>query len=63
MTVASKITLREWARRSYGEAAPCDTTLRRWANSGRIQPKPEIHGRAYFVEPSATYKPANGSGK
>jgi predicted site-specific integrase-resolvase len=49
------LTLKEWARRIYGAAAPSMGTLRRWAREGSITPPAEKHGRTYFVEPDARY--------
>lgn len=49
------LTLKEWGRRIYGAAIPSIGTLRRWAREGRIAPRAEKHGRAYFVEPDARY--------
>lgn len=49
------LTLKEWAQRIYGPAAPSMGTLRRWVREARITPLPEKHGRTYFVEPDARY--------
>lgn len=49
------LTLDSWAERVYGDAAPCQTTLRRWARNGNIAPPPIKHGRAYFVREDAQY--------
>lgn len=49
------ITLESWLQATYGEDAPSILTARRWAREGRIDPAPKKHGRAYFVEPAATY--------
>lgn len=46
-----KIKLKDWAAKRY--AGMPDHTLRRWARSGEIQPKPELVGREYWVEESA----------
>lgn len=51
------ITLQQWAEQTYGDAAPCPNTLRAWARTGKIQPRPVKHGRAYFVRPDAAYTP------
>jgi hypothetical protein len=59
------IPLQEWAKSTYGDAAPCVGTLRRWAREDKISPPAEKHGREYFVAPDAHYaandgtKPAN----
>lgn len=52
----SFLTLQDWARRTYGDAAPCLATLRRWAREARIYPLPRKHGRTYFVTPDAKYQ-------
>lgn len=49
------VPLQVWATRTYGDAAPCLATLRRWARESRIFPAPEKHGRSYFVRPDAEY--------
>jgi len=49
------ITLEEWARRTYAEGGPNINTLRRWAREARILPRPEKHGRQYYVVPEAVY--------
>lgn len=49
------ITLEDWARQIYGDAAPAIATLRRWARDARIHPAPQKHGRTYFVLPTARY--------
>lgn len=58
------ITLQQWAKATYGDAAPCAGTLRRWARDGKVTGA-EKHGREYFVPLDAHYaandgeKPAN----
>jgi len=52
---AKLITLQQWAKNTYGEAAPCMNTLRKWARSNKITPPAEKHGRTYFVDPEASY--------
>ena len=59
---AQRIPLEKWAESVYGEDAPSLYTLRRWARDGNISPKPEKHGRTYFVVPGASYK-ANPYGR
>ena len=53
--MAKLVTLEEWARCLYGDAAPEVCTLRRWARTARIYPAAEKHGRSYFVAPDAVY--------
>jgi excisionase-like protein len=48
-------TLEAWSHAEYGENAPCIATLRRWVREGKILPKPEKHGRTYYVMPTARY--------
>lgn len=50
------LTLQDWARRKYGDAAPALRTLWAWAREGRIHPAPKKHGRTYFVQPDAEYQ-------
>lgn len=52
---ARLITLQQWAKQTYGEAAPCSNTLRKWARGDKITPPAEKHGREYFVTPDARY--------
>lgn len=49
------VTLLKWAQLTYGDDAPCYKTLLEWAHAGKIQPKPEKHGRTFFVPPDAVY--------
>jgi hypothetical protein len=51
---AKRISLETWATLTYGKA-PHPNTLRRWAREGHIYPKPEKHGRSYYVVPHARY--------
>lgn len=60
MTTAKLVPLQEWAKSTYGDAAPSAGTLRRWARQGRVVA--EKHGREYFVSPDAHYA-ANDSEK
>lgn len=54
------VTLEAWLVATYGEEAPSILTARRWIREGRIYPKPEKHGRAYYLVPDARYvDPAN----
>lgn len=52
---ARLITLEAWSRAEYGDDAPHVATLWRWVREGKILPKPEKHGRQYFVLPTARY--------
>ena len=56
--IAKLISLRAWAKRVYGDEAPAQTTLRKWARTAQIEPIPQKHGREYFVEPDARYRAA-----
>lgn len=58
-TMTKLISLRDWAKATYGDSAPKPPTLRTWAKSGKIFPCPEKHGREYFVVPEARYVAAN----
>ena len=49
------ITIHEWAREQFGDAAPCEETLRRWARGGRIVPRAQKIGRSYWVSTDARY--------
>lgn len=50
------LKLSSWLDLNYKEAdAPSIRTARLWARSGLIEPKPEKHGRDYFVHPNARY--------
>lgn len=55
--MASKFqSLRDWADSQFGECAPkCDETLRRWARSGKIHPRPRKIGKEYAVRADAQY--------
>lgn len=48
------ITLVEWAKRRYDQPLS-SRTLRRWAQSGNIVPRPKKEGRAYYVRETARY--------
>lgn len=52
---AKLIPLQQWAKATYGDAAPSIGTLRRWARDNRLSPPAEKHGREYFVSPDAHY--------
>jgi hypothetical protein len=49
------ISLKRWLVNVYGDDAPSIDTARRWVRAGKILPKPEKHGRDYFVHPDARY--------
>ncbi|MEG0677055.1 MAG: excisionase [Comamonas sp.] len=51
------VLLTTWAQQMYKDAAPCSNTLRKWAREALIQPAPQRHGRAYYVDPDARYVP------
>lgn len=51
------LPLPDWATLHYAKAIPHINTLRRWVKDGLIQPQPERHGRAYYVDPEAKYTP------
>jgi hypothetical protein len=51
---APKITLAAWAASQFAEV-PHVNTLRKWARTGQIRPKPELVGREYLVLPTARY--------
>ena len=53
-----RISLETWLEMVYGEDAPAIETARRWCRLGKIYPKPEKHGRAYFLSPDARYTEA-----
>ena len=48
------ITLDEWRKRVYGGAVGLNTA-RRWCREGKILPRPQKHGRSYFLSPDAVY--------
>lgn len=51
------VTLTAWAAQTYEGKPPCLNTLRKWARDALIQPTPQLHGRAYYVDPDARYTP------
>lgn len=57
-TAKPLVSLTTWAQQTYQENAPCLNTLRKWARDALIQPTPQLHGRAYYVDPDARYTPA-----
>lgn len=57
---AKMIPLRQWAKDTYGDAAPSVGTLRRWARDNRLFPPAEKHGREYFVSPDTRYVANDG---
>jgi len=50
------ISLKKWAEMVFGEEAPHTNTLLRWVADGRIQPRPQKIGKAWFVKPQAEYR-------
>ncbi len=48
------IPLSMWAGRRY-DPPPSPRTLRRWAELGKIFPRPEKHGKGYRVPENAQY--------
>lgn len=54
VSMAKKITLRQWATARY-ETVPHDNTLRSWAKNGWIFPVPEKQGRSYMVDADARF--------
>lgn len=54
MSAPKLIPLSMWAERRY-EKPPSARTLRRWASSGNIIPRPRREGRALMVPESARY--------
>jgi len=52
---ARLIPLHQWAKITYGDSAPCMTTLRKWARGDKLDPPAEKHGREYFVTPDTRY--------
>lgn len=55
---ASLIKLAHWLEITYRGDAPRIETARRWARLGLISPKPIKHGRDFFLQSDAVYKPA-----
>ena len=51
-----KLTLQEWDRQEFSKPHSL-RTLRAWAASGTIQPKPTKVGREYMVDSFAQYVP------
>lgn len=52
------IPLKDWADRHFSPP-PSIRTLRNWANSDRIHPKPVLIGREYRVNEDASYHQSN----
>lgn len=52
--MSKKITLEAWAAQLY-DPPPSIKTLRRWAREHRIFPRPQLLGRAYYVDSDARY--------
>lgn len=51
---AKLVRLDAWLAATYGKAIAIDTAYR-WIRAGKILPRPEKHGRAYFLHPDARY--------
>lgn len=49
------IRLDTWSRNEYGNDAPDQRTLRRWARDGHLFPPAEQHGKCWFVLPETKY--------
>jgi predicted site-specific integrase-resolvase len=50
------VPIKQWARSIFGENAPHQNTLQRWANNGNISPRATKVGKNWFVKPDAEYK-------
>lgn len=48
------IKLRTWVEMMFTDK-PSMVTARRWARTGAISPQPELHGRDYYVQPTAVH--------
>lgn len=48
------IKLRTWVEMTFSDK-PSMGTVRRWARTGAISPQPQLHGRDYFVLPTAVH--------
>lgn len=48
------ITLRHWAEQTF-DPPPHPNTLRRWARLGKIQPRPRLIGRTYYLQRDAEH--------
>jgi hypothetical protein len=62
-TTKPLVLLTTWAQQNYKDAVPCLNTLRKWARDALIQPAPQRHGRAYYVDPDARYVPQRRGNK
>lgn len=52
----SLLTLESWLSQTYApDSAPSVITVRRWIKEGRILPRPQKQGRAYYFRPEARY--------
>lgn len=49
------VSLETWLRDTYGDDAPKISTARKWCRDGKLSPRPEKHGRSYFVDPATRY--------
>lgn len=53
---ARYMPLKDWGKLVFGESAPHQNTLIRWAKEGFIQPKPRKIARTWWVTPAAEYR-------
>jgi hypothetical protein len=53
--VSKPIPLKLWGNRVRGDYPPSLKTLYRWANAGKIYPRPTKIGRDWFVSEKAIY--------
>lgn len=54
----SLLPIPDWIAATYaGAGAPTVRTVRRWIDAGLIHPRPEKHGRAYYLSADARYCP------
>lgn len=51
-----KVTLEKWAEQNL-DPAPGPNTLRAWAREGRFDPPAVKHGKRYYVDETASYRP------
>ena len=50
------VTLDTWIEINYEEPRPSSYTARRWVKNGNITPRPQKHGRSYYLRPDAQYR-------
>lgn len=51
--MAKTIKLTTWAKRTFGEDAPCLRTLLEWGENGEIYPKPIRIGKGIWIAENA----------